>query len=315
MHKKLILSRNKTQETTELVRKISRDSKNNKTRVLQITVNRIHVTNNRKARKKKTYADVVKVTQTQPLVSKNISSYVNEKDGENQFNLEKIKSLLMKDEKFNPSRIGTSPPIINSKSIVNNSSNSFSKSGDFLEDILKELGKVEKAKEHDVNVISLGRLRGHFCSNTNFNLSHRLLSDAEINLLEKGLDFAPIQRKINEPELREDFEEFFRRMRVKWHFRNELSESFIKKPAFFPKSSWKPHEGHPNLEVFLIQIENKLFKTTETPLGYCNLSKEKWEAVRILADDRNIVLEKPDKGSCVVIWDRNDYIKEARKSA
>ena len=93
--------------------------------------------------------------------------------------------------------------------------------------------------------------------------------------------------------------------------RNEPSESFSKKPAFSPKSSWKPPQGHPNLEVFLSQIENELFKTVETPLGYSNLSKEEWETVRTLADDRNIVIEKADKGSCVVIWDRNDYMIEA----
>ena len=75
----------------------------------------------------------------------------------------------------------------------------------------------------------------------------------------------------------------------KWHFRNEPSESFSKKPAFFPKSIWKPPEGYPNLEVFLSQIENEIFKTVETLLGYSNLSKEEWEAVRTLADDRNVV--------------------------
>ena len=29
-----------------------------------------------------------------------------------------------------------------------------------------------------------------------------------------------------------------------------------------------------------------------------------------MADDRNIVIKKADRGSCVVIWDRNDYITE-----
>ena len=41
-----------------------------------------------------------------------------------------------------------------------------------------------------------------------FNLSNRALPDDEIKVLKKGLDFAPIQRKINEPELRSDFWEF-----------------------------------------------------------------------------------------------------------
>ena len=83
------------------------------------------------------------------------------------------------------------------------------------------------------------------------------------------------------------------------------------KPFFSPKCNWKPPEGHPNLQVFLSQIENELFKMVETPLCYSNLSKEEWEAVRTLADDRNIVIKKADKGSCVVIWDRNDYITDA----
>ena len=41
-----------------------------------------------------------------------------------------------------------------------------------------------------------------------FNLSNRVLTDLEIKVLEKGLYFAPIQRKINEPELRQDFADF-----------------------------------------------------------------------------------------------------------
>ena len=38
--------------------------------------------------------------------------------------------------------------------------------------------------------------------------------DTEINIVEKGLDFVPIQNKINQPELRKDFEEFCRRMSI-----------------------------------------------------------------------------------------------------
>ena len=53
-----------------------------------------------------------------------------------------------------------------------------------------------------------------------------MLSADEIQVLEKELDFAPIQRKFIEPELRQDFEEFCRRMRIKWHFRNEPLDKF-----------------------------------------------------------------------------------------
>ena len=58
------------------------------------------------------------------------------------------------------------------------------------------------------DVIPDKRLKGYFCSETVFNLGGRVLFESEIRVLEKGLDFAPFQWKVNEPELRKDFEEF-----------------------------------------------------------------------------------------------------------
>ena len=112
------------------------------------------------------------------------------------------------------------------------------------------------------------RLEGYFCQETVFNLSCRVLSHSEIKLLEKGLDFASIQRKITQPELRKDFNEFCRRMRIKWNVRHEPWQDFGETPAFTVKSSWKPPKGHPNLEVLLSKIAKELFKVIETPLNY-----------------------------------------------
>ena len=75
-------------------------------------------------------------------------------------------------------------------------------------------------------------------------MSKKVLTETEIKVLEKGFDFAPIQKTLNEPELRRDFEEFFRRMRCKWHFRNEVPDNFSETPSFKPKSVWKPPKGH-----------------------------------------------------------------------
>ena len=69
------------------------------------------------------------------------------------------------------------------------------------------------------SVTEAKRLKGYFCSKSVFNLSKKVLTETEIRVLEKGLDFAPIQKSLNEPELRKDFEEFSRRIRCKWHFR------------------------------------------------------------------------------------------------
>ena len=70
--------------------------------------------------------------------------------------------------------------------------------------------------------------------------------------------------------------------------------------------------GHPNLEVFLSQVE-KLFEITKEPIRYSNLLQEEWWAIRTLADDRSIVIKKADKGTCIVVSDRADYLREAEK--
>ena len=62
-------------------------------------------------------------------------------------------------------------------------------------------------------------------------------------------------------------------MRLKWHFRIESSPEFSDPPTFSPKSLRNPPTGHPNLEVFLSQIENELFQIPNKCLPYSNLSK------------------------------------------
>ena len=46
-------------------------------------------------------------------------------------------------------------------------------------------------------------------------------------------------------------------MRIK-HFRNDVTTKFSEIPGFKPKPKWQPPKDHPNLEVFLSQIEKKL---------------------------------------------------------
>ena len=51
-----------------------------------------------------------------------------------------------------------------------------------------------------VTVTDEGRLQGSFFPKTVFNLSQIVLSEIEIQVLEKGLDFTPIGKSINEPK-------------------------------------------------------------------------------------------------------------------
>lgn len=66
--------------------------------------------------------------------------------------------------------------------------------------------------------------------------------------------------------------------------------------AFSPKSSCKLPKGHPNLEVFLSQLENEIFKLPFENVRHNDASKEEWETIRASADDHIIVIKKADKG-------------------
>ena len=60
-------------------------------------------------------------------------------------------------------------------------------------------------------------------------------------------------------------------------------------------SIWKGNDPTPNFSEKLIY------------------TKEEWQAMWALVNDRSIVINKDDKGSAGVVWDNNDCILEAEK--
>ena len=130
----------------------------------------------------------------------------------------------MNDESSNSSIAEVIPPRLSTNSAeMQNSSNSLENSTSDSLGVTSQDREVISILDELQNISITGpsnntdsaRLTGYFCLETVFNLSNRALSDAEIKVLEKGLDYAPIQNKINEPEQRNDFNKFCRRMPLK----------------------------------------------------------------------------------------------------
>ena len=122
-------------------------------------------------------------------------------------NLSEIYNQLLEDELNNTSKVEVSPPKVctNSASSSNASDSidvedSFTISSSQDVEILSILEELQRKSPSKAFNNSNDRLSGY--------LSKKVLTDIEIKVLEKGLDYAPIQNKINEPELRRDFEEF-----------------------------------------------------------------------------------------------------------
>ena len=58
-------------------------------------------------------------------------------------------------------------------------------------------------------------------------------------------------------------------------------------------------------------MEAEIF-SLDKKLSYWNLTKEERQAIYSLRDDTLIVIKEADKGSGIGVWDREDYLDEAR---
>ena len=164
--------------------------------------------------------------------------------------------------------------------------------------------------QYEVKRDENGRIKGQFVNNNVINLSQRTLSQHEISVLSKGLKFVATPKEIDYSQVKIDLENFGRRLRLKWYFKE--NEDFSEVPAFRPKSKFNPRNKDVAIEVFLSKLEDELMKTSPEGCNYSNLTREEKVALNNLRSDHTIIIKEADKGSGVVVWDREDYILEAK---
>ena len=96
-----------------------------------------------------------------------------------------------------------------------------------------------------------------------------------------------------------------------WHFWND--ERTFTAEKFRPKSSFNPRNKDAIIETYLSCLEERLLDIEIPSKRYNNLTKDERDALYSLKDDPSIIIKGADKGSVVVVWDREDYLKEAYK--
>ena len=85
---------------------------------------------------------------------------------------------------------------------------------------------------------------------------HCKLSKAEFSLLSKGLKFCPTPNTIDKSILKLDLEKFVKKLRFKWHYRN--NNGIFDLNPFKPKSKFSPPKKDIAIELYLSQLEEKL---------------------------------------------------------
>ena len=161
---------------------------------------------------------------------------------------------------------------------------------------------MEKEVQLNSAAIRNNIYEGKFVSANVINLSSRHLSMDEVSLLSKGLQFVPTPKHINKAKIKEEIEVYGRKLRLMWHFRNDHREFDVN--PFKKKSKFNP-KGDASIEMYLSRLEEEIL-SLDGKISYSNLTKGERNALYLLRDDPSIIIKEADKGSAVVVWDRED---------
>ena len=120
-----------------------------------------------------------------------------------------------------------------------------------------------------------------------FNFSKYVLSDIEKKLLAKGLNFCLPPKQLKYADYLVHFELFYRDIRNLEILSNEDLDFVKTKTKETALSSFRQYNKNPQQ----------------------NLSKEELAALTNLSKNKDIIIQKSDKGNSVVIVDKDTYIK------
>ncbi len=160
------------------------------------------------------------------------------------------------------------------------------------------------------------------------NLSSYTLSPDEVSVLKKGLKFCPTPYKSDPGQYKESLDRFFRSANLHLFFHNPtpseplqdedldlslLNEVPIQKPFehkdLKPKSTWNPQMPNCLNHVYELILKD-ILDYNPPKYFYRNLTRGQRNALDSLKSNKQIVIKRADKGSNVVIMDRDKYIEE-----
>lgn len=140
------------------------------------------------------------------------------------------------------------------------------------------------------------------------NLSTKTLTPPQLAVLRKGLGFVP--NSTSEPDFTAGTNKLTRILRLNHFFKDGDQQPLTAKlPPFRKVSTWQPPPADQATEAFLKELPDKLQRMERRPFKH-NMRKSEKIALRELQKDTSLTIKKADKGSCVVIEDTDQYIKD-----
>ena len=153
------------------------------------------------------------------------------------------------------------------------------------------------------------------------NLSNYPLINTEITVLSKGLGFYPTPWAPDIANIIQDLDAFKRKTRLQLFFsgpnQDPTEESIqsggpFEHKSFKLKSSFNP-VGPFQLESVFCSIEEDLHRLKYREPRTKNLTKDEYKVIKSLKNNQDIIIKLPDKGSAIVILDKQSYINEGQR--
>ena len=137
------------------------------------------------------------------------------------------------------------------------------------------------------------------------NLSNYSLTENEKSLLSYGLKFCPTPSSFDIEQRKIDVKNFCRRLRLAEFFKGrETSNISVVRPT----SIWEPDSNEQSAELNSVINLLKSYPLTDNRKNKIhNINKSEREAIKNLKENTEIVIKEADKGSGIVIMNRNFY--------
>ena len=107
-----------------------------------------------------------------------------------------------------------------------------------------------------------------------------------VELLSKGLKFSPTANKSDQVKLKRELEEYGRKLRLMWYFRND--ERSFSQVLFKPRSTFNPRNKDAVTEAYLSCLVERLLDIEIPSRRFNNLTKDERNATYSLKDDKSI---------------------------
>ncbi|XP_078520512.1 uncharacterized protein LOC144785528 [Lissotriton helveticus] len=146
------------------------------------------------------------------------------------------------------------------------------------------------------------------------NISKKILSRAEQEVLEMGLSFVP-GVAMDFTKIKLEVMEFFRKVRLRWFFKDATDQVSTEASGLRNKSSFCPPNHHvsKNILAFERSVMSSLnVLEKKRPFVPRNITKEHREAIQVLKTQQEAVIRQADKGGAVVLWSKDLYRTEGR---